>query len=109
MKENGGKARGKRKKWRKKGEENRAGEGEKSNLPPGVVYVVPVRVFLIVIPVVVVAIVVPRGHRRVSLLPVVVIFLVIVVVIIVVVAGGILLFWDSNERSRRGWLTRWRL
>ena len=92
-----------------RGEETGAGEREKPNLPPGVVYIVPVRVFFIVIPVVVVAIVVPGGHRRVSLLPVVIVVIVVVVVVVVVVAGGLFPFWNSNERSRRRWLTRRRL
>ena len=82
------------------GEEKGAGEEEKSNLPLGVVYVVPVRILLIIISSVVIAIVVPGGHWGISLLPVV------VVVVVVVVAGGMLPFWNSNEGSRRGWLTR---
>ena len=92
-----------------RGEEKGAGEGEESNLPPGVVYIVPVQILLIVISVVVVAIVVPGGHRRVSLLPVVIVVIVVVVVVVVVVAGGLFPFWNSNERSRRRWLTRRRL
>ena len=39
-----------------KGRSGGAGEGEKPNLPPGVVYIVPVRVLFVVVSVVVVAI-----------------------------------------------------
>ena len=89
-----------------RGEEKGAGEREKPNLPPGVVYIVPVRVFLVVVSVVVVAIVIPGGHWWITLLPVVIVVIVVVVVVVVVVAGGLFPFGDSNEGSRRGWLTR---
>ena len=90
-------------------EERGEEEEEKTNLPLGVVYVVPVRVFFIVVSIIVVAIVIPGGHWWITLLPVVIVVIVVVVVVVVVVAGGLFPFGNSNERSRRRWLTRRRL
>ena len=100
--------RGKRKKWGSERSREQK-EGEMKCLPPGVVYVALVRILLIIISAVVVAIVDAGGHRRIPLLPVVVIVIIVVVVVVVVIAGGILVFWNSNQGSRRGWLTGWGL
>ena len=92
-----------------KGRSGGAGEREKPNLPPGIVYVVPVRVFFVVESVVVIAVVIPGGHWWITLLPVVIVVIVVVVVVVVVVAGGLFPFGDSNKGSRRRLLTRRRL